>query len=1018
MAQAHHTFRVFVSSTFSDLKAERNALQARVFPRLRELCEKQGSRFQPIDLRWGVSDEASLDQQAMNICLGEIERCRQISPRPNFIVLLGDRYGWMPPPAQIPEDEYQQIKGVITDQDRDFLSGWYTLDENAISPERRLNPREKPGPYVRYADWQPVEARLQRVLAEAVSRIDLPENRRLAYTASATHQEINAGALQQQDAPEHVFCFFRQIQDLPKTFNMPAFQSILSGRLKKEYPLGLSQSCQALVNAVQTLSQEASAREVSHQLGEAIKNTPKDTDERAVLEFIQQVLVDFTARDFINLDEATWNVDEGAFQRLGKLKADLQSIFEQNSYIADRVQWTGSRQLSPSDAYTPITTDHIGALPATLKECQPLLAESYQPQNLCEALFRFLANVILAELDHPHEIEAQIEKTTHLLPCEPLDETDVEGPAHRKFAEERLAFFVGRTVILKDISNYLENSGRRILAIAGAGGTGKSALLAKAIEQAQKAHPKAQVVYRFIGATPSSSDGRGLLHYLCRELAHRYGADEKDIPIDYRDLVPEFARRMGLANADKPLILFLDSLDQLSASQSARSLIWLPAQLPEHVSLVVSTRDKEDTYENLKARQAIEKRLGGLEDKEGEDLLDQWLSSVGRTLQRTQLDEVLRKFAQSGCNPLYLKLAFEEARLWTSCQEPQEELTEGVAGIIEDNMIKRLKHEGNHGEMLVSHALGYLAASRYGLTEDELVDLLSRDLQVYDWFFRQTYHLPSDLLQLAVEHLQKNPELLKDIPVGSPQDAERLALGWLKQQRTPPEPVVSFLKDALHRADGPRLPIVLWSRLSFDLEAYLTERMVDGSSLLYYYHRELGDVAKAVFLTNGEAQNYHKKLADYFRSKADPSKDHSWSGGNIHGLSELPHHLTSSGQRDQVFELLTDFKFMEHKAEEVGITKRQGESGLDEITSEGFQDLQKDFELALDTFYGGGSLGSGGRVPLIRTAEESGGKLRVYCPVCNRKSNIPRDWLGREITCPQEGCETKLKLNTFTILMD
>jgi hypothetical protein len=1018
MAQHTHTFRVFVSSTFSDLKAERNALQAYVFPRLRELCEKQGSRFQPIDLRWGVSDEASLDQQAMNICLGEIKRCRQVSPRPNFIVLLGDRYGWMPPPAQIPAAEFQQIDKVITNQDRTFLSEWYSLDKNAKPTEWRLNPREKPGPYVRYADWQPVEARLQRILAEAVGKLSFPDTRRLAYAASATHQEINAGALGQQDAPEHVFCFFRQIRGWPGAFNMPAFQAILAGRLKQEYPLGLSQPCQALVNAVQALSPESSARQVSQHLKETITRTPKDTLESALLEFIQQVFADFTARDFINLEEESWAIDRGAHQSLEELKNQLQSEFKHNSYIADHVQWTGNKLPSPSDAYIPITTDHIGALPGTLEECQPLLAESCQPRNLCEALFRFLAKVILAEFDHPHGIEAKTKETSHLLPYEPLDKTDVEGPAHYKFAEERLAFFVGRTDILKDISDYLENNGRHILAIVGAGGTGKSALLAKAIEQAQKARPKAQVVYRFIGTTPSSSDGRGLLHSLCRELSHRYGADEKDIPLDYRDLVPELARRMGLANADKPLILFLDSLDQLSASQGARSLIWLPAQLPEHVSLVVSTRDKEDTYENLKARQAIEKLLDGLKPDEGKDLLTQWLLSVDRVLQTAQEEEVLRKFAQSGCNPLYLNLAFEEARLWTSYQEPQEELTKGVAGIIEANMVHRLKHEGNHGEMLVSHALGYLAASRYGLTEDELVDLLSRDLQVYDWFFRQTYHLPSDLLQLAVEYLRTHPELLRDIPAGSPQDAERLALGWLKQDRTPPEPVVKFLREVLLCADGPRLPIVLWSRLSFDLAPYLTERMVDGSSLLNFYHRELGDVSKAVFLAGNDARAYHEKLAGYFRFKADPKQDHSWTGGNIHGLSELPYHLTLSGQRDKVFELLTDFKFLEHKAEEVGITKRQGKSGLEEITSQGVQDLQKDIELALDTYYGGVSLGSGGRAPLIRTAEESGGKLRVYCPVCNRKSNIPRAWLGQVITCPQEGCETKLKLNTFTILMD
>ena len=60
MVQASRTFRVFVSSTFSDLKAERNALQERVFPRLRELVAGQGYRFQAIDLRWGVGEEARL----------------------------------------------------------------------------------------------------------------------------------------------------------------------------------------------------------------------------------------------------------------------------------------------------------------------------------------------------------------------------------------------------------------------------------------------------------------------------------------------------------------------------------------------------------------------------------------------------------------------------------------------------------------------------------------------------------------------------------------------------------------------------------------------------------------------------------------------------------------------------------------------------------------------------------------------------------------------------------------------
>src|SRR5215470_13952818 len=135
-------FRVFVSSTFSDLVAERNALQEHVFPRLRELCQKNGAQFQAIDLRWGVSEEAGLDQQTLNICVQELRRCQHATPRPNFIILLGQRYGWRPLPPQIFADEFESIRDQITDGgDREFLKQWYRRDDNATPPEYYLQPR-------------------------------------------------------------------------------------------------------------------------------------------------------------------------------------------------------------------------------------------------------------------------------------------------------------------------------------------------------------------------------------------------------------------------------------------------------------------------------------------------------------------------------------------------------------------------------------------------------------------------------------------------------------------------------------------------------------------------------------------------------------------------------------------------------------------------------------------------------------------------------------------------------------
>ncbi|HRF96478.1 MAG TPA: DUF4062 domain-containing protein, partial [Aggregatilineales bacterium] len=85
-------FRVFVSSTFADMGVERDALQNHVFPRLRQWCRGRGVTFQAIDLRWGVSEEAGLNQRATDVCLNEISRCQKSTKRPNFLLLMGDRY--------------------------------------------------------------------------------------------------------------------------------------------------------------------------------------------------------------------------------------------------------------------------------------------------------------------------------------------------------------------------------------------------------------------------------------------------------------------------------------------------------------------------------------------------------------------------------------------------------------------------------------------------------------------------------------------------------------------------------------------------------------------------------------------------------------------------------------------------------------------------------------------------------------------------------------------------------------
>ena len=63
-------FRLFVSSTFKDFSQERDLLQGKVFPALQAYCAARGYQFHAVDLRWGVNEEAQLDQRTAEIEAG------------------------------------------------------------------------------------------------------------------------------------------------------------------------------------------------------------------------------------------------------------------------------------------------------------------------------------------------------------------------------------------------------------------------------------------------------------------------------------------------------------------------------------------------------------------------------------------------------------------------------------------------------------------------------------------------------------------------------------------------------------------------------------------------------------------------------------------------------------------------------------------------------------------------------------------------------------------------------------
>ena len=255
-------------------------------------------------------------------------------------------------------------------------------------------------------------------------------------------------------------------------------------------------------------------------------------------------------------------------------------------------------------------------------------------------------------------------------------------------------------------------------------------------------------------------------------------------------------------------------------------------------------------------------------------ILENWLRSSRRKLVDFQKQLVLEAFKECPL-PLFLKLSFDDACRWKSYTQLNEtKVASSVKGIINDlfELVER-----RHGKVLVSHALAYLTASKNGLTEPELEDVLSLD-----------------------------DDVLNDV----------------YQYWTPPVR---------------RLPPLLWIRIRSDIEDYLIERGSDDVRVISWYHRQFVEVAAERYLGTKEVV-IHSRLADFFLGtwSAGTAKPFITKDGqqllkdrlvakqplifdatnempifNLRKLNELPHHLLHSNDLKRLKgEVLCNFEFL------------------------------------------------------------------------------------------------------------
>uniref|UniRef100_A0A4X2KUG1 NACHT and WD repeat domain containing 1 n=1 Tax=Vombatus ursinus TaxID=29139 RepID=A0A4X2KUG1_VOMUR len=445
---------------------------------------------------------------------------------------------------------------------------------------------------------------------------------------------------------------------------------------------------------------------------------------------------------------------------------------------------------------------------------------------------------------------------------------------HMAQCKDKCQVFCGREELLSKIGKAIaanDGTNHTPLVVLGPPGVGKTALMCKISEHIQDfLGQKTVLVLRLLGTSQASSNICLLLNSICLQVCLAYGLPlpPAGVMAVYSGAVQFFQDLLFLVSSRnvESLVLILDAVGELNSTYGSTGLMWLPKKCPPKVHLILSACPEESgtlkTMQEMVTSSEAYFEVKPLSGEQGQKMIELLLASVRRKLSPAQQDLLWASLPECG-HPLRLKLAFDEAQRWASYTLPVS-----LATTAQQAMQQLCAHlEELHGQVLVSHVLGYIVTARYGLSEAELKDVLSLDDEVLMEVYRE----------------------------------------W-----TPPS------KDAL------RFPPLLWVRLRRDLGDCLVKRSADGFMLLGLAHRQLTEVVKERYLSGQEKTKRHHLLSEFFtgawsqgikkpislpllgkplnfdRKVAPQPLWFSDTVANLRKLSELPSHLANSGCTEEL----------------------------------------------------------------------------------------------------------------------
>jgi len=262
--------------------------------------------------------------------------------------------------------------------------------------------------------------------------------------------------------------------------------------------------------------------------------------------------------------------------------------------------------------------------------------------------------------------------------------------------------------------------------VLGESGSGKSALLAAWLAKRES------VFFHFTGATPASVSGSSMLRRLLATLRKR-GVVPTSESIPQSDeamaqILPAWLEKLSAQGGG--MILF-DAVNQLASARD-RELWWWPEEWPANIRVVFSTLPGDSLREMARrgwTGEDFQIHIPPLAPGEKREIMAGYLKLFSRALDQRLQEKILA--SPQTANPLFLRTVLDELRLRSRHEDLAGDIDKMLTcpdpAALFVHVLKNLERDFTPKEhpSLVHRALGLMGTSLRGLSEGELLQLLS-----------------------------------------------------------------------------------------------------------------------------------------------------------------------------------------------------------------------------------------------------------------------------------------------------